>query len=82
VDSTDPRGFIVKLQSVDNGDIITATLFDAVGREKFGGVIQKAEWGKTHIVVQLAAKIIGEDVVEAKITKAHTARIRRASDGN
>ena len=77
VDSSSPDGFAVRIEDVDSGEIISASMFDPIVIEQYGRIIQSAEWDKRRIRVLISGRRIGEQTVEAKIIKV--SRIRKPS---
>lgn len=67
VDTTVDDGFRVTLEDIKTGEQITASLFDAVISEEHKAAIQKAEWSKKSIFVEMTARRLRGRHQNAKI---------------
>lgn len=74
VESDDSTSFVVRLQRESNGEVIVATLEDPLLSAKHHKAIQQAEWRRSAVTVQIAARQVGDSYKEAKILKAYTPR--------
>lgn len=79
VDTTDNEMYKVRLENTDDHTIINAELEDAVIYKRFKSVIQKAEWDRKEIRVRMSARLVGEEIQDAKILKASFPRIKKQS---
>lgn len=70
VDTSVSTGFSVKLTSETDGSEVTASLIDAIVSEKHKAAIQKAEWEKTPVYVEINARKLNSRVIDAVIIDA------------
>lgn len=73
VDTTVPDGFRVTLESVGSGEMITASLFDAIISAEHRKRLQEAEWNKKPVSVELSGKRLRGKIVDAKIVAVEAA---------
>ena len=67
---------MVRMEDVDTGEVLSASMFDAVIIATYGKLVQSAEWDKRLINVELSGRRLGEQTVEAKVIKV--SRVRKA----
>jgi hypothetical protein len=70
VDTSSPDGFRVTLGDDTNGTEITATMQDALVSEAHKTAIQRAEWQKRPVYVELSAKKLRNRIVDALVLQA------------
>lgn len=78
VDSEQTTAFQVRLESVDGEDRFTAILEDPLVGAKYQKAIERAEWSQKPVMIHVNARMVGEEIRDAKIVKAHTPRSRTA----
>jgi hypothetical protein len=71
VDTTVPDGFRVTLTDEKTGDEISASLIDALISAEHRDIIQKAEWKKQPIFVEMHARRLRHRIVDAVIVSVH-----------
>ena len=67
VDTTVADGFRVTLEDVKSGEMITASLFDAIISWEHRQALQNAEWTKTPVFVEMSGRRLRGKIVDAKI---------------
>jgi len=70
VDSTDPLMFKVKIRNISNNEEFMATVQDETLEQRYKTLIQKAEWNRTPVKLDINARLIGEEVREATVIGA------------
>jgi hypothetical protein len=70
VDATSPDGFRVTLQGSGYEHEITASLVDALVSADHREAIQKAEWSKTPVYIEMRAKKLRDKIFDAVVTLA------------
>jgi hypothetical protein len=74
VDSSNPQGFMITLEDIDDGEVINASMFDTIVIDRYGKIVQRAEWDKKVISVVISGRKIGDQTVEAKVVKVSRTR--------
>ncbi len=74
VDPSAEEGFEIEVQSVETGESFKAVLYDSMASDAMKTAIRKAEWSKKPVRLIIAARLLGDKVVEARITKATNPR--------
>ena len=74
VDTTSSDGFRVTLVGSDSEQEITASLQDALASEAHRQAIQKAEWTKKPVYVELVARLLRGRVIDAIVIHAEAER--------
>jgi hypothetical protein len=77
VDSDDIDSFTVKLERVSDGTTIVATLDDPLVSDRHQNAVKSAEWSKREVMVHLKARQVGEQIKDARITRAYLPRKKR-----
>ncbi|MGO3930127.1 hypothetical protein [Rhodopseudomonas pseudopalustris] len=67
VDTTVANGFRVTLEDIESGEIVTASLFDAIISAEHRTVLQSAEWNKKPLFVEMSGRRLRGKMVDAKI---------------
>lgn len=67
VDTTVADGFRVTLEDLKTGEMVTASLFDAIISWEHRGILQDAEWNKKAVFVEMTGRKLRGRVVDAKI---------------
>jgi hypothetical protein len=67
VDTTVADGFRVTLEDIKTGEMVTASLFDALISAEHRRILQDAEWKKKPVFVEMAGKKLRGRVTDAKI---------------
>jgi len=67
VDTTVPDGFRVTLEDVKSGEMITASLLDAMISAEHRQALQNAEWNKKPVFVEMMGRRLHGRMVDAKI---------------
>jgi hypothetical protein len=70
VDTTVPDGFRVTLEDVKSGEMITASLFDAIISAEHRRALRDAEWSKEPVFVEMTGRRLHGRMVDAKIVSA------------
>jgi len=70
VDTTVADGFRVTLDDAITGTEITASLVDALVSARHKSAIQRAEWQKKNIFVEMSARRLRQRVVDAVVVDA------------
>lgn len=67
VDTTVPDGFRVTLEDIKSGELVTASLFDAVVSAEHRRALQDAEWRKRPVYVEMTGRKLRGKIIDAKI---------------
>ncbi|MDU6376198.1 MAG: hypothetical protein E6575_19280 [Bradyrhizobium sp.] len=78
VDTTVTDGFRVTLEDIKTGQLVTASLFDAVISSEHRRILQDAEWNKKPLFVEMSARMLRGRVVDAKIVSVGVQQPQRA----
>jgi hypothetical protein len=76
VDTTSPDGFRVTLEDVKTGDLVTASLFDAIISWEHKKAIQDAEWNKKPLFVEMVGRRLRGRIVDAKVVSVRAAEVQ------
>lgn len=74
VDSTSPDGFRVTIAEPDSGREVTAALQDALSSEAHRQAIQRAEWAKRPVYLELTARLLRGRIIDAVVLNAEDER--------
>lgn len=72
VESDDEHSFTVRLEGVDDDQVILAELVDPLIGSRVQRAIASAEWSHKPIRVHMTARKVGDAIRDAKITRAFT----------
>ncbi|MBY5866004.1 hypothetical protein [Rhizobium leguminosarum] len=75
--SDDVNNFTVRLERVSSGEVIVASLEDPLLSESAQKAISRAEWSAKPVMVHISARQVGDQIKDARITKAFTPRKRK-----
>jgi hypothetical protein len=67
VDTTAPDGFRVTLEDIKSGELVTASLFDALISAKHRQILQDAEWNKKPVHVEMSGRRLHGRMTDAKV---------------
>jgi hypothetical protein len=67
VDTTAPDGFRVTLEDVGSGEMITASLFDALISAQHRQILQDAEWNKKPVRVEMSGRRLHGRMNDTKV---------------
>lgn len=70
VDSSNPEEFKVKLKSLESGDEFNAKVQDRTLERRHLEALQRGEWSRTAVKVQINAKLLNEEIKNAIVIKA------------
>ncbi len=80
VDSTTEYGFSVLLRNIQTGETFNADLEERLSSARYGRVIQRAEWSKSTVSVQISGRRVGGEMRDARIISAYTPQQQRSQD--
>lgn len=70
VDTTVPDGFRVHLEAKDTGEVFQANVQEVLSSLTDREVIQEAEWSKAPVWLQVNAKLMRNQIVDARVLRA------------
>ena len=70
VNPSSPEGFELEIESIASQRVFKATLYDSIASDRMRKTIQQAEWKRIPVKLTVTARILGDEVVEARITRA------------
>lgn len=70
VDSSNPEAFKVKLKSLDSGDEFLARVQDRTLEKRHLDALQKGEWLRKAVKLQINAKLLNEEIKHALVINA------------
>ena len=70
VDPTSTDGFTVTVRVPQSGKIFKAIIYDSLASDATRATIKNAEWKKREVFLEITARQIGDDIVDARIISA------------
>ena len=74
VEPNENKPFAVKVQRVGSDQVFWAQLYDALASQRDRNVIKKAEWSSRRVKLTIIGRQVGDQILDARITKASTIR--------
>ncbi|MCJ2033171.1 hypothetical protein [Methylobacterium sp. J-068] len=80
IDGSGENGFTFKVREASNDRLIVATIEDQVVLEKYGKILRERLMDKKTVSLDIRARQIGDEVLDARIIKATPTRKRKGED--
>lgn len=77
VDTTTEGGFSVRLRSVNSGKVFSAALYDSLASDRTRKTIQRAEWNKQNVALEIFAREVGSEIIDARVLRSITLKAQK-----